>query len=267
MTERNKRMVVISDLHAGHVFGLTPPGWWFSGDTDAGALGKVKHFQRELWNFYQRAIESLKPIDILICNGDAVEGKGWRSGGMELITADRHEQTRMAKAAIEIAEAQKVRVLLGTPYHVGDEEHFEHALVDILDAPDKKFGIQEFFNINGTIMHIKHKVGSSAIPHGRYTALARARMWNTIWHAEHERQPQADILVRSHVHYHVHCGGPSWLGMITPALTYNSIFGKRDCEGLVDVGFVYFDFAEDGSYSWRAIMADFAKLKVTPESL
>jgi hypothetical protein len=55
--------------------------------------------------------------------------------------------------------------------------------------------------------------------------------------------------------------------MTTPALTYNSAFGIRDCEGLVDVGLLVFDFEDDGSYSWRPILAGFDKLKVQAEAL
>jgi len=55
--------------------------------------------------------------------------------------------------------------------------------------------------------------------------------------------------------------------MSLPALTYKSHFGIRECEGLVDVGLVVFDVFDDGSYTWEAIEAKFAELKVVPEIL
>lgn len=258
-----KRVVIISDLHCGHLFGLTPPDYWLNQD-DGGGLRRVKKFQRELWGFYESQIKALQPIDLLIVNGDAIEGKGWRSGGMELITADRNEQIIMAKKCIEIAKPKAVRVILGTPYHTGSEEHFERMLVEILEIEDKKFDIHGFYNINGWKLDVKHKVAPSYVPHGRTTSIARARLWNAIWHTEGQRQPLADIVIRSHVHYFAFAGWGSWLGVVTPALTYNSIYGRRDCEGVVDVGFVYFDISREG-YTWQPILAKFRELKVRPE--
>jgi hypothetical protein len=261
------RMVVIADLHSGHEYGLTPPAWWQKGDADNERVRKVCRFQRVLWKFYEQAIESLKPIDVLVVNGDAIEGKGELTGGIELITSDRHEQVRMAKAAIDFTEAKKIRLIYGSKYHVGKSEDFESALRDTLKCSDTEAHGHGFFAINGCKIDVKHKVAGSAIPHGRHTAIARARLWNVIWNAEHERQPRADILIRSHTHAYNYCGGESWLGVITPALTYNSSYGIRSMEGLVDVGLLYFDIDEAGRYRWGPIMANFRDLKVLPESL
>ncbi len=258
-----KRLAVISDLHSGHEYGLTPPEYWRSG---TGLTSKTGAFERELWKFYTKAIDSIKPIDILEVNGDCIEGKGERSGGVELITSDRHQQIRMAARAIEYSEAPIVRISTGTPYHVGGMEDFESVIKDIL--PNSKIHVSghDFFSINGYTIDVKHKIGSSSVPHGRTTPLSRARLWNVVWNSEDERQPKSDILIRSHVHYFSYCGGPSWLGMTTPALTYNSHYGIRQCEGVVDVGIIVFDFEEKG-YSWRPILAKFPSLKVRPESL
>jgi hypothetical protein len=259
-----KRMVIISDLHGGHEYGLCGPSWWRSGK---GKVAKTGRFQRELWRFYTAALDSLKPIYLLGVNGDAVEGKNEESGGTELITSDRHDQARIAAEAIEYAEAEHIRLVYGTKRHVGREEDFEATLVDLLKPKDIKIQSHAFFRIGGVSVDMKHKVASSSIPHGRLTAIARARLWNVIWHSEQERQPKADIIIRSHVHYFNYAGGASWLALSTPALTYNSIFGVRECEGLVDVGLVVFDFDEQGGYTWRPIIADFKDLQVRPESL
>lgn len=262
-----KRMVVIADIHCGHEFGLTPPDWWARDDTTHPDITKAGKFQRELWNFYTTTIESLKPIDILIVNGDAIEGKGERSGGIELITPDRNVQIRMAKEAIDFTEAKAVRILYGTRYHVGKEEDFEANLKDTISADDVLVQGHAFLNINGCGIDIKHKVTRSIVPHGRMTSIARERLWNVIWHSEHERQPKANVLIRSHVHYFNYCGGEGWVGITTPALCYNSHYGIRECSGLVDVGLIYFDFESEGAHTWQPILAQFSDLRVQPESL
>ena len=261
-----KRLVVISDLHCGHEYGLTPPDWWDREDAKNPNVVKVAMFQRDLWGFYEQTIKALQPIHTLIVNGDCIDGKGERSGGMELITADRHEQIRMAHDAIKRAKAEKGRILYGTRYHVGRDEDFESMLASLIGGDVRVKG-HEWPNINGLTFDIKHKVGGSAIPHGRMTAIARARLWNVMWWADMERQPKANVYIRSHVHYHQYCGGPGWIGMTTPALCYNSSFGIRECEGLVDVGVISFDIAADGSYKWRLHSAEFASMKAQSEVL
>jgi len=265
--EKHKRMVVVSDFHCGHEFGLTPPDWWVRDDTHNVSVTKAGRFQRELWKFYTEAIEHLKPIDLLIVNGDAIEGKNERSGGIELLTSDRHEQVKMAKEAIDLAEARKIRILYGTRYHVGKEEDFEKILASLISCSDVDVQGHAFLDMNGCGVDIKHKVTSSTVPHGRMTSIARARLWNVIWSSEHDRQPKADILIRSHVHYFNYCGGQSWLGVVTPALCYNTSYGIRECEGLVDVGMTYFDFDDKGNYEWQPVLAEFKDLRVLSESL
>jgi len=266
--KKPKRMVVISDLHCGHKFGLTPPGWWSREDAvNSKIVSRAGEFQRALWEFYSKAVEKYKPVDLLIINGDAIDGKGERSGSVELITTDRHEQVRMAKVAIELFGASKVRIIYGTRYHTGTSEDFESVLADSIDCEDVEVQGHGFFEINGCVIDIKHKVSSSTIPHGRMTALARARLWNVVWNSEHEKQPKANLIIRSHVHYHNFCGSDSWMGLTTPALCYNSSYGVRECEGLVDVGFVVFNFDKDGEYDWNTVNAEFDALKVRSESL
>jgi hypothetical protein len=267
---RQKRVVVLADLHSGHEFGLTPPAWWNQSKTNQSRVSKAGDFQRKLWDFYSRSINALKPIDILIVNGDSIEGKGERSGGMELITADRNEQVRMVREAIDYCEAPIVRLIYGTRYHTGKDEDFEAILRDYIGASGKcnvAIHGHDFINVNGVNLDVKHQVGSSSVPYGRSTAISKDRVWNVLWNAEHERQPKADILIRSHVHYYGGAFGATWLGVTTPALTYNSAFGIRECAGLVDVGFMVFDFDAEGGYSWKAILADFDKLQVRSESL
>lgn len=257
----DKRVVVISDLHSGHEYGLCPP---CSHRRVAGS--KEGRFEAALWKFYAAAIDSLRPIDILLVNGDAIEGKGESSGGVELLTTDRHDQAQIAADAVAYADAEKTRFMYGTRRHVGKEEDFERVILDKLKPKNVDIGGHGFFIVNGRKFDVKHKVGGSSIPHGRLTALAKAVLWNKVWASE-GRQPKGEIFLRSHVHYFAYCGGFGWVAMSTPALTYNSHFGVRECEGLVDVGIVVFEVTEKGSYTWWPIPADFAELKVKPEYL
>lgn len=78
-----------------------------------------------------------------------------------------------------------------------------------------------------------------------------------MWEAR-KVNPESQVYIRSHVHYFVYCGGPDWLGVITPALQgQGTKFGVRECSGLVDFGLVWFD-CEDGKVKrWGAEIAPF----------
>lgn len=230
-----KRVVTISDLHCGSDVGLTPPDW------------QNKSIQMDLWLAFDEMIQALLPIDILIVNGDMIDGKASRWGGTGMITIDRAEQAEMAAQAIEHIGAREVYLTYGTPYHTGRGEDWEGVVADKLGAPIED---QLWLEVNGVMFDVKHFIGASSVPHGRHTTIARDRLWNILW-AEMGQQPKADILIRSHVHYFNYCGGTTWVAMTTPALQgLGSKFGSRIPSGTVDFGLVYFDVEDDGSFSW-----------------
>jgi hypothetical protein len=243
-----RRVVIISDLHAGHHAGICPPSHWLP-ESSPGRLGDFAQQQRALWNWYVGRLLELQPIDTLIVNGDAIDGKGSRSGGTELLTTDLKQQCNIAASVIRVAQADNIRIVAGTPYHSSpDGEDWEDVLADMVGGT--MMG-RRFLEVDGVVFDIKHKVGSSSVPHGRHTAISKERVWNVLWH-EREGAPKADVIIRSHVHYHEYSGNPTHLAMTTPALQgWGSKYGERQCSGIVDIGFVHFD-VEDGAYSWQA---------------
>jgi len=234
------RIVALGDLHAGHRAGLTPPAW---------QTHKWRKLQRELWGAYEEIVERIgPPIDLLIANGDLIDGRGERSGGTELITSDLNAQVEMAVEALKVWEAKKIVISYGTSYHVGRLVDFEQQIAWLLGA---EIHSHPFIKVEDVVFDVKHKVGRSSIPHGRGTPLARERLWNVLW-AEREAQPKADILLRSHTHYFTYIGEADWLAMILPALqAAKTKYGARECSNTVDWGLVEFR-VEGGAFTWKA---------------
>jgi hypothetical protein len=198
-------------------------------------------------------LDELRPVDILICNGDAIAGKRERT---ELITGDRNLQCEMAAEAIKAVAARAVVMSYGTGWHTGKQDDWEVTVSKLVQA--REISSHGWLDVNGLIFDYKHKVGGSSIPHGRGTALAKEHLWSVLW-AEHGEQPSANVIIRSHVHYFHYCGGKDWLAITTPALQgLGSKFGARVCSNTVDFGLVYFDVNEDGGYSWgwKTIVAE-----------
>lgn len=255
-----KRMLVLADLHCGHVCGLTPPSWQTAPPTTKGRTKRAKFadLQKEAWAWFVRETSKYRPYDMIFVNGDAIDGRGERSGSTELVTVDREEQANMALVAIQKnmnGRKTKVALTYGTAYHTGSSEDWENRIAEDLNAV--KIGAHEWVNLDGVIFDFKHHIAGSQIPHGRHTATAREALWSALW-AEQGLSPSSDVLIRSHVHYHQYCGGgfSEMLRMTTPGLqTMGGKYGARRCSGLIDYGFLVFE-ASKKEYVWWARLAE-----------
>jgi len=259
-----KRICVISDFHGGHNVGLTPPSWQYKiTKHDITKRNKYARIQSECYNQYTSQLDKFKPFDMCFDLADNIDGRGEKSGGTELITSDRDNQVKMAIECIEYIEAKKHAFVYGTPYHTGQLEDWENRIADHFKS---KIGAHEWINVNGVVFDLKHKIGSSSIPHGRGTALGRDILWNSLW-AEMNAQPKADIFLRGHTHYYQVFGNSQKKGFICPALqAMGSKYGSRECSGIVDFGFLVFDVYNNGRYVWHenivSIQAQQAKATV-----
>ena len=244
ITKKDFRLLILSDLHCGHYVGLTHPD--FHGKfiiNDVAKHNKLVRIEKELWQFFEDEINSIKPIQICVVNGDAIDGKDERWGGNELITTDRDKQICIAKKAIDHVGANHNVFTFGTPYHTGKEEDWEEVLAREYKA---KIGAHEWLDINGRIFDIKHSIGSYSSPLGRFSPLARERVWSALWQ-ERNLTPRSDFIIRSHVHYFSKIEDSEFTAITTPALQgMGTKFGSRKCSGLIDFGFIHFDIKANG---------------------
>jgi len=259
-----KRIVAMSDFHCGHRAGLTPPNWQYAGESGPAAHRKFSKFQKGMWDFYSQTLDELQPVDCLFFLGVAIDGPGLRTGGTELITRDRNDQVEMATACISETKAKKIYMFYGTAYHAGTEEDWEDLIARNVGA---EIAGHDWITVGKTTFDLKHHIGGSAIPHGRYTAIAREALWNLVW-ASDKRQPDADVIIRAHVHYHVYVGDAHKKGIILPGLQgYGSKFGVRRCSGTVDIGFISMDVGEKGEFKWRSHLLNTNLLRIKAKKL
>lgn len=276
------RVLALGDTHCGHAVGLTHPDYQWSehkpnGDGDLTKRSKYARIQRECWQNYKKILTSIEPIHKVLFLGDAIDGRGAKSGGVELITSDREDQCDMAASALNeirlhAAKGFAIRAVYGTDYHVGsDGEDWENIVAD--KAGIDKIGSHEWPSVNGLVFDMKHKVGSSSIPHGRSTATLREMLWNEIWAAQ-EHQPRCDVLLRGHVHYAQGVWAPDitgrdrW-GFTLPALqAMGSRYGARQCSGIVHWGMMHFDVSSKGELvDWKAHIVTITRQVAKAEEL
>jgi hypothetical protein len=262
-----KRTLVLADLHCGHLVGLTPPAWQTDSSESNGRTKRVKFalIQREAWQWYIKNVVANGPYDLVVINGDAIDGRGDRSGGCEQITTNRQEQVDMACYAIRQALVGNPKLVMtyGTAYHTGDQEEWENDIAKELKA--EKIGAHEWVEIGGVMFDFKHFISGSQVPTTRGTGLKKAALWNILW-ADRDYAPRANVLVRSHVHYFnaaMDTIEPR-LQLTTPALqAMGTRFGSRRCEGLVDFGFIVFETHRGEVTRFEPVMAKLKSQKAT----
>ena len=88
------RIGVFSDMHCGHVTGLTPTKW--NSQTD-----EFHNFRDESWHWFKSVVKQIGLLDYAVFNGDLIDGKQHKNGGLELLVTDRNKQVEMAVEVME----------------------------------------------------------------------------------------------------------------------------------------------------------------------
>lgn len=256
--EREKTVVALADLHCGHIGAVTPPEYWWSPKARDPKVRQVAEAQREIWTAYTEEIKQIGPPDVLIVNGDLVEGPGRLTAGRELVTTDLETQCRIAAEVIAMWQPKAVVATYGTGYHVTlDGQDMEKFVIDILNREGipSRIDSHAFLNVNGVVFDIRHFGGRAALPHTRATPLTREWLINQLWALRGE-QPQGRIFLRAHTHSFAVVGGcrPDFLCFSQPALlAAMTIYGARRCSNVVDWGVLVFSIGPEGGVQWELV--------------
>lgn len=204
--------------------------------------------QKEAWNAYHKIVKRWHKPDFLFVNADCIDGSQAKMGGAELTTPDRNIQSEMAEECITMWDAGQILMTYGSAYHVSSgAEDFEYNIAHRVKAVE--IGGRLNLEIEGVEFDMRHKVGSSWIPHGRATPLLREMMWNLMREAvEGETQgKKLRVVVRSHVHYHIWIEQPGRVMFTTPCLQLSrGRYGSRECAGETHWGVIRLT-VEDGA--------------------
>jgi hypothetical protein len=242
------RLLSIGDLHSGHVTGLTHPDFDSRPSNRDSPQHKLYQFRRKAWKLFTQSVDALRPIHILLVGGDMVDGRHTKNKAKETLFADRSEQASNAAACINYVQADENCLLYGSDYHVGVTQDDEDEVAKEVENL-QEIGCVGQYEVEGWVFNAKHYIGRSSIPHGRFTQVARDRLWNLIWSARGE-YPKAHIVLRYHVHYFTFCGEDDWTGFTNPSLQGKTRYGTGRKGDLVHWGMLYFDIEKEG-ITWK----------------
>lgn len=241
---RLARVLLMGDTHCGHLTGLTPPGW-------QSPSHRCADFRERTWEWFASTIERYKPFDVVIANGDLIDGDGRKSGASELLHVDRSDQSAMAADVLDAVGCRRVFATYGTAYHTGTVEDWEEHVAKDLRARGYAVTLDGELDVRvaGVTFNLKHHASGSIIPHGLATPILRDALWDVLRSAD-GLKARADVVVRSHVHRFVRVTTSGVCAMILPCLEGPSKYGRR-CTGLTDYGFVVADIHEGKTIQWH----------------
>jgi predicted MPP superfamily phosphohydrolase len=221
------KMVLLSDIHCGSIWGLTPTKWQFK-DND------YTEIQNDFYNWFQEKIKEIGPIDIAVINGDAIDGNS--KTGIDHLTNDLNKQCEIAIDVIESLKAKKHYFIYGTPFHVTDGLNAEDIIADNFnEVPHTHLKLK----IKNHVFDFKHTTSKTSIPHGQGTLLAKRMLWSSLKDLL-SGDRKADYYIRSHIHEYSMIDNDMGCAITTPALQLPFSAYGRKYDGWYTVGFMVF---------------------------
>lgn len=245
MATKIKRILVISDLHIGSIYGLLPPKFITSDEREISQnVG-----QKYLWECWKHMAGNVGKVDALIVNGDTIDGEQRKQRGTELCLTRMEDQSEAAVMAlrylIKAAGIPKTYLLSGTTYHDSEAGREAEVVAQRIGAEKYKgVGAGRYCRdamdlcIDGVVVNFSHGISASGALY-RGVAPDREAVWSALAGKE-GKAAKADCLVRSHVHHFVHIEHPSKHAVVTPCWQLQTSFMRKNSlyRMIPDLGYV-----------------------------
>ena len=175
--------------------------------------------------------------EVIIFNGDLIDGQQRRSTGREVVTSRIEMQAEACKDIIRTLPEVPMYFTQGTDYHeMPDGSAVEYWIAKELQSD---FGDDLLIDECGIRMHVGHPIPVSATSwQYRTTPLARDLLLLALNSAE-DKYGRVDVAIRSHAHYYCACSFTSQLGVITPCWQTRTPYAvKKDLITPPDIGYL-----------------------------
>ncbi len=187
------RVGILADAHVGSAFGPWPP----EAELSIGGRHQPNIGQQYLVENWYRIAEELPALDVLILNGDIIDGQQPKDRGRYLVEEDPLYQARAAHLLLQpfLAKSRVRYCTEGTGYHEGDGAMAAEWLAREIGAVNKDehhcwdWLLLEMGGLNWDIAHRQ-----SIMMRYRSTAMEREMQFSAML------SDSADVLVRSHNH-------------------------------------------------------------------
>jgi hypothetical protein len=169
--------------------------------------------QKRLFRLWKEVVHKVGSVDIMVINGDAVDGPNKRGMGIGAWTTDLGLQAQTAADLCKMFEVKKYIVTQGSGYHVAENLSADAHVAQLLGAD---FGTEIALNLKEEKirLHFSHQIGvSQASWQYRTTPIARELVSALLNEKEYGK---FHGVIRSHAHYYCGVEFGSHFGLITP---------------------------------------------------
>ena len=246
-----KTVVIVADAHVGGAFGMMPRNF----ANNAGNIVGLNRGQEYLLKCYEHALAQVPDeIDLLVVNGDMVEGtnKAAAARGLSLVDPDYQ-----GRAAVELFKplakrARNVRCNRGSGYHVGNMGELEEQVAKGLLAEPNGRGryCRPWWlgKINGIEICAHHAISFTS----RYHSMPIEReIGHALEYTGRTNDDMPDVFVTSHTHIGLLIWRDSdFLAIGTPPMKLQDDYAK----------------ANKFPWRWRPTKLGFVMLKIYDES-
>jgi hypothetical protein len=232
----SKSFLFLSDMHVGSMYAVRSP----DATLPDGSEVKQNEFQEQLYDIWCEMRDRCRKPDLLVLNGEPIDGSGKKSVGSDSWTQSTKSQLTDAERLIKMYNWRDIVATRGSRYHVTvDNTYHEEFLAkelgcipysglfgdaQKLNNDTKSYNIDTqftdfylWFELAGRLFSVCHHVGYNKTELYRTTALGREMA--VMEFAKGKWYPSdrnIDVIVRSHVHYYVQVRFHKQIALTTP---------------------------------------------------
>lgn len=205
MAKSEVSIVILSDIHTGSTMGLQPKriiSRFMEGEFSTVDLCY------EIEQKYSEIVKAWKGADIVVWNGDLIDGLQVKGKGKHTITPDLDKQKDWFIEVARQMEAKKNYIVYGTEYHTEKNLNVEEVIAEEMQteffSPVNKEAGQRadyvltltFPDLNNYLLNIAHHISATILPHYMFTPIGRE-----VYLGKLEREKYQPFMeIRSHMH-------------------------------------------------------------------
>lgn len=244
----SKRVLIVGDLHSGSKVSPVCNDPQTSEDSN-GAFCRPTPIQEYLNTEWYNMIDNVGKIDILVGNGDLIEGANVKEEGAGCWTTDLDDQAYCAASLLSDIKYDKIMITSGSPYHTKNNPIGDKMVAGKLRR--STFGNEASLDVNGCLIYVNHNTGGSkGSNHMKVASLSRELMFAEL---NSDAFPKYKMVIKSHLHTYVSIDFGSYIGILCPGWKGRDKYSKMSSTPLSFVpwiGYIIIDVENDGTFTW-----------------
>jgi hypothetical protein len=234
-----KKVLAISDLHCGGMSGLLPPNYY---NADRDLYLKQSRVQEFVFEYYRVMCKEIGRVDLVICNGDIVEGLNKHGKGKDVLITDMMVQCDIAKTVLSMIDCNHYIFTQGSNYHVNDNPSADEMICHEMNGD--WYGWFGDVMVDNITINVQHETSFTKDPSNQFNSQQK-----DISLLKLQGDDPADIYLRSHIHRFTYTGNSNSMTVTTPCWKGMDGFTSKKSQLRPDNGYVLFNI-EGSNYSW-----------------